>query len=64
MIIIKEILDRKEIIKDGKEVVMFYISYDGRSGLNHANIFIPIEFSNSVKEKDIFPFYNSFRISF
>ena len=48
MIIIKEILDRKEIIKDGKEVVMFYISYDGRSGLNHANIFIPIEFANSV----------------
>ena len=34
--------------KDGKEVVMFYISYDGRSGLNHANIFIPIEFANSV----------------
>ena len=48
MIIIKEILDRKEIIKEGKEVVMFYISYDGRSGLNHANIFIPIEFSNSI----------------
>ena len=48
MIIIKEILDRKEIIKEGKEVVMFYISYDGRSGLSHANIFIPIEFSNSI----------------
>ena len=48
MIIIKEILDRKEIIKDGKEVVMFYISYDGRSGLSHANIFIPIEFANTI----------------
>ena len=48
MIIIKEILDRKEIIKEGKEVVMFYINYDGRSRLNHANIFIPVEFSNSV----------------
>ena len=48
MIIIKEILDRKEIIKDGKEVVMFYISYDGRSGLNHANVFIPIEFANTI----------------
>ena len=48
MIIIKEILDRKEVFKDGKQMIMFYISYDGRSGLNHANIFIPIEFANSV----------------
>ena len=48
MIIIKEILDRKQIIKDGKEVIMFYIIYDGRSGLSHANIFIPIEFADSV----------------
>ena len=48
MIIIKEILDRKEIIKDGRQMVMFYISYDGRSGLNHANVFIPIEFANTI----------------
>ncbi len=48
MIIIKEILDKKQIIKDGKEVIMFYISYDGRSGLSHANIFIPIEFANTI----------------
>ena len=48
MIIIKEILDRKEVFKDGKQMVMFYISYDGRSGLNHANVFIPIEFANTI----------------
>ena len=48
MIIIKEILDRKEVFKDGKQMIMFYISYDGRSGLNHANVFIPIEFANTI----------------
>ena len=48
MIIIKEILDRKEVFKDGKQMMMFYISYDGRSGLNHANVFIPIEFANTI----------------
>ena len=48
MIIIKEILDRKEVFKDGKQMIMFYISYDGRSGLNHANVFILIEFANTI----------------
>ena len=48
MIIIKEILDKKEVFKDGKQMIMFYISYDGRSGLNHANVFIPIEFANTI----------------
>lgn len=49
IIIIQEILDKQEIIKDSQEMTMFYVSYQGRCGLNYVNVFVPRDKSDNIR---------------
>lgn len=48
MIVVKEILDRKEVIVADNPMTMFYVGYEGKRGYQFCNLFVTNEEADRV----------------